>query len=617
MIVLIGVGLVAGLVTALSPCVLPVLPIVLAGGATGRRPVAIIAGLIGSFTVFTLGAAWLLGSLGLPEDLLRNVAIGLLFLVAGTLLWPPLGDLVARPLERLARRPAGNLGGGVLLGASLGLVFVPCAGPVLASITVLAATGDVGLDAIVLTLAYAVGAAVPLLAIALLGRGAAGRLKARARAVRLASGVLIAAAAVAMTLGVDRDLQTKIPGYTEAIQERVESSSSARRELGKLTGAREPTAVANPAGGDAADLPDYGPAPEFDGIVEWQNSEPLTIAGLRGKVVLIDFWTYSCINCLRTLPYIREWHDRYRDSGLVIVGVHTPEFAFERVPANVRENSEELGVTYPVALDNGYATWNAWGNRYWPAKYLIDRKGRVRGYHFGEGAYDETEQMIRELLAERAVALPAASAADDETPSGNLTPETYLGFERIAGYVGEPIVPGRPHAYTFAKQVGHDEVSYAGTWTVGRENAVAAEGAKLRLNYRARDVYLVLSGSGTVTALVDGRAGGDDDRHRRPPLHHRRAAAGRAPPARAPHDGRRRRVRVHIRLAGYASGARGPSSPRSRSRRKRVSSAASDSPVGSSPPSTRSSIVSTRRSSSSTYAVVSSSDATASVTWSA
>ncbi len=508
MLVLIGVGLVAGLVTALSPCVLPVLPIVLAGGATGRRPLAIIAGLIGSFTVFTLGAAWALGSLGLPEDLLRNVAIGLLFLVAATLLWAPLGDLVARPLERLARRPAGDLGGGILLGASLGLVFVPCAGPVLASITVLAATGDVGLDAIVLTLAYAIGAAVPLLAIALLGRGAAARLKAQARTVRLVSGALIAAAATAMILGLDRDLQTKIPGYTEAIQERVESSTGAKRELGKLTGAREPTAIADPAGGDAADLPDYGPAPEFDGIVEWQNSEPLTIAGLRGKVVLIDFWTYSCINCLRTLPYIKEWYERYRDSGLVIVGVHTPEFAFERVPANVRENSDELGVTYPVALDNGYATWNAWGNRYWPAKYLIDRQGQVRGYHFGEGAYAETEEMIRELLAERPVALPAASAADAEAPTGKLTPETYLGFERIAGYVGEPIVPAQPHTYTFAKQVGHDEISYAGKWTIGRENAVAGDGARLRLNYRARDVYLVLSGSGTVAALVDGRPAG-------------------------------------------------------------------------------------------------------------
>jgi cytochrome c biogenesis protein CcdA/thiol-disulfide isomerase/thioredoxin len=504
-LVLIGIGLVAGLVTALSPCVLPVLPIVLAGGATGRRPLAIIAGLIGSFTVFTLGAAWALGKLGLPDDLLRNIAIALLFLVAATLLWAPLGDIVSRPLERLARRPGGDLGGGVLLGASLGLVFVPCAGPVLAAITVLAATGDVGLDAVVLTLSYAVGAAVPLLAIALLGQRVAGRLKSHAHGVRIASGALIAAAAVAMTLGVDQDLQTRIPGYTESIQKRVESSTAAKRELGELTGAREPTVVDAAADGTGAALPDYGPAPEFDGIVEWQNSPALTITGLRGKVVLIDFWTYSCINCLRTLPYIEDWDRRYRDAGLVVVGVHTPEFAFERVPANVRENSKKLGVTYPVALDNAYGTWNAWGNRYWPAKYLIDRRGHVRAYHFGEGAYDETEHLIRALLAERSVALPTASTATDETPSGRLTPETYLGFERIAGYGGEAIVPERRHTYTLPKRLKQDAVAYGGTWTIGRENAVAGAGARLRLRYRARNVYLVLGGSGTVTALVDGK----------------------------------------------------------------------------------------------------------------
>jgi thiol-disulfide isomerase/thioredoxin len=379
---------------------------------------------------------------------------------------------------------------------------------VLAAITVLAATGNVDLDAVVLTLSYAVGAAVPMLAIALLGQRIAIRLKAHARAVRIGSGVLITAAAVAMALGVDQDLQTRIPGYTEAVQKQVEDSAAAKRELGELTGAKEPTPVA-PATDDAAGgLPDYGPAPEFDGIVEWQNSEPLTIASLRGKVVLIDFWTYSCINCLRTLPYIEEWDARYRDSGLVIVGVHTPEFAFERVPKNVRENSTKLGVTYPVALDNDYATWNAWGNRYWPAKYLVDRQGHVRAYHFGEGAYEETEQMIRTLLAERSVALPAASTTPDHTPHGTLTPETYLGYERIAGYEGDAIVPERTHAYTLPKRLGPDAVAYGGSWTIGRENARAGRGARLRIRYRARDVYLVLGGSGTVTALVDGTPAG-------------------------------------------------------------------------------------------------------------
>ena len=243
MLLLLGIGFVAGFVTALSPCVLPVLPIVLAGGATGRRPLAIIAGIVVSFTVFTLFAAWLLDVAGLPADLLRNLAIALLFLVALTLLSPRVGELVARPLVRLTRRPAGDLGGGFFLGASLGLVFVPCAGPVLAAVTVIAANRDVGLDGVLLTLSYALGAAVPMLAIALLGRRASQSLKLRAETVRRAAGVLVGVAALAIAFGVDRDFQTAVPGYTEALQERFEDSAAAQRELEELTGAREPEPV--------------------------------------------------------------------------------------------------------------------------------------------------------------------------------------------------------------------------------------------------------------------------------------------------------------------------------------------------------------------------------------
>ena len=390
MLVLVGVAFVAGLVTALSPCVLPVLPIVLAGGASGRKPLAIVAGIVGSFTVFTLGAAWLLDLLNLPDDLLRNLAIALLALVAATLLVPPLGERLSRALARLGRRPAGELGGGVLLGAALGLVFVPCAGPVLAAITVLAANGNVGLDGVLMTLSYAAGAALPLLAVAFAGRSAADRLRAHARPVRLVSGGLIAAAAVAIALGLDQRLQTRVPGYTEVVQNKVEKRESVARQLAELTGARAPEAAAASRPG-LTDLPDYGPAPELTKITAWLNSVPLSLAALRGRVVLLDFWTYSCINCLRTLPHIKRWDDRYRDSGLVILGVHTPEFAFERELDNVRENVSRLGLRYPIALDNEFGTWNAWRNQYWPAKYLIDRSGHVLYYHFGKGEYKETE----------------------------------------------------------------------------------------------------------------------------------------------------------------------------------------------------------------------------------
>ena len=230
--------------------------------------------------------------------------------------------------------------------------------------------------------------------------------------VRRVSGVLVGAAALAIAFGVDRNLQTALPGYTESLQERFERSDAAQRELRELTGGRDPEAT---GGRHRRSCEDYGPAPDFHGIARWLNSEPLTLRELRGRVVLVDFWTYSCINCLRTLPYIREWDERYRDAGLTIVGVHSPEFAFERVESNVRENVRELGVRYPVALDNDFVTWQSWRNQYWPAKYLIDKRGHVRYYHFGEGDYAETEEAIRTLLGADA---PDASGLADKSPHG-------------------------------------------------------------------------------------------------------------------------------------------------------------------------------------------------------
>ena len=256
--------------------------------------------------------------------------------------------------------------------------------------------------------------------------------------------------------------------------------------------------------GSGDSLPDYGVAPEFDGIEGWLNSEPLTLERLRGRVVLIDFWTYSCVNCLRTLPFVTEWDSRYRGSGLTIVGVHSPEFAFEREEANVRENAGELGIEYPIALDNGFRTWSAWSNQYWPAKYLIDREGHVRYYHFGEGDYDETEEAIRELLARRGTSVPMASGLEDDAPRGLVTPESYLGYERLARYAGTPVVQDREASYVLPAALADNQLSYGGRWTVEDERAVAGSGARLLLDYRARDVFLVLTGRGSVEVLVDG-----------------------------------------------------------------------------------------------------------------
>src|SRR5262245_6387506 len=444
MLVLIGIGLAAGFITAISPCVLPVLPIVFAGGATGgrRKPFAIIAGLILSFTAFTLFGVWLLRTLGLPEDLLRNVAIALLFLVAATLLFPKVEEIVQRPFLRLTRRPSGDLGGGLLLGASLGLVFVPCAGPVLAAITVVGATQDVGFRAIVLTLAYAIGAAIPMLLVAFGGRAGMNALRPHAHRIRQALGVVVALTALAIAFNVDRHFQTALPGYTQALQDKVENSDGAQRQLQKLRGSTRQVAA-------TTSLKDYGPAPELTGLTNWINSKPLTLNQLRGKVVLIDFWTYSCINCLRTLPHVKAWYNAYHDKGLLVIGVHSPEFAFEHVPSNVRGAVRRLGITYPVALDNDLATWDAFRNQYWPAKYLIDRSGHLRDNPCGEASSGTPEARIRTLVGENAGRLPVATEIADPTPTELTTRESYLGYERLARFADKTVTPDRFATYRF------------------------------------------------------------------------------------------------------------------------------------------------------------------------
>ena len=245
-------------------------------------------------------------------------------------------------------------------------------------------------------------------------------------------------------------------------------------------------------------------------MAEHARRAAASLASLRGKVVLVDFWTYSCINCIRTLPHLRAWYAAYHKDGFEIVGVHTPEFAFEHVLGNVRQATHDLNVTWPVALDNGYKTWTAYSNKYWPAEYLIDKAGRVRHYHAGEGDYGATEQAIRSLLAETGASVPKrTTSVADETPTELLmTPESYLGTARLANYVGSQIHPNVAWRYTFASTLPQNDLSYAGTWRVGRERIVAGKDARLRLHFQARFVYIVLGGRGNVRTLVDGKPTG-------------------------------------------------------------------------------------------------------------
>ena len=402
---LIGIAFVAGLVTALSPCVLPVLPVVFAGSATGsaRRPYAVIAGLVVSFTAFTLAATLLLDALGLPNDLLRNIAIAVVIVVALSLVFPQLARIVERPFAALGRRAPRGDRGGFVLGLSLGLLFTPCAGPIIAAVSVVAATREFSVEAVFITLAYALGAGVVLLAIAIAAqRGLAlPSLRSRAPQIRQGLGVLMVAVAIVMILGLDARLASTVPGYTQALQGLEESAGATARIDELVERGANPLDEAPPPAEDAApsaaasatasppssadepgsaeeplsaaeiqlqhetalgaNLPDFGPAPEFERLEGWINDEGFELADLRGKVVLIDFWTYSCINCLRTLPHLKSWHEKYSDEGLVIVGVHTPEFAFERVRDNVQGAIDDLGIEYPVALDPDFGTWRRMG----------------------------------------------------------------------------------------------------------------------------------------------------------------------------------------------------------------------------------------------------------------
>jgi cytochrome c biogenesis protein CcdA/thiol-disulfide isomerase/thioredoxin len=502
-LLLLGIAFLAGVITAISPCVLPVLPILLAGSATStnrRRPYAIVAGLVLSFTIFTLAGAALLSALGLPADLLRNIAIVALLVLAASLLSQRVARLLERPFLFLTRRRVGQDSNGFVVGLSVGLVFVPCAGPVLAAVTALAASGEVSFRIVLVTTAYAVGAAGPMLAIAIGGQRLGSSLKVvrtHAESARRVAGVVVAVTALAIAFGVDQRFTTAVPGYTSALQKQIERNTTARAELEKLDGSGAAAATTN--GG-------VGQAPGFRDIDEWLNTpggRPLSLAQLRGRVVLVDFWTYSCINCLRTLPHLKAWDRAYRTAGLTIVGVHSPEFAFERVPANVRSAVARLGVEYPVALDNDFATWRAYSNDYWPSEYLIDKTGRIRHEHYGEGQYGETEAVIRRLLGEKVKAPPTSVA--DATPDQTTTPESYLGYARLDRFANQAAGFDVESDYRFPAHIPQDFLAYAGRWTVEPSRIVAGRDARLRLRFQANDIYLVLAGSGRVQALVDGR----------------------------------------------------------------------------------------------------------------
>jgi len=519
-VTLVLIGLVGGIITGLSPCVLPVLPVVLLGGGSAgpdtgpdaesarRRPYLVVLGLTLSFAVFTLFGSLILASLHLPDDAIRWLGLALLVLVGLGLLVPPLGHLIERPFYRFPQRALGTGRNGFLLGIALGAVFVPCAGPVLAAITVAGATGHIGLRTVGLTLGFAVGTAIPLLAFALAGRGLTQRLGAFRRhqgAFRAVSGAVVIVLAVALTFNLSDIIQRDIPNYFQAVGNSLEKGAKAAPQGGGSVSLQACQTAALYGG---SGLEKCGPAPAFSGIQQWLNTpggQPVSLASLKGKVVLVDFWAYSCINCQRELPHVEAWDKAYASDGLEVVGVHTPEYAFEHVPSNVAAGVRRLGLTFPVALDNSYGTWNAYDNQSWPASYLIDASGQIRHVSIGEGDYSGEEQLIRQLLsaAHPGIALPRATDVPDTTPEDTAqTPETYLGAERQQGYHGSaPYATGQ---FTAPATLPADSFALAGAWTIGQESITAGQGAGITLAFHASKVYLDVGGTGTLTVSAGG-----------------------------------------------------------------------------------------------------------------
>ena len=530
MAILLFFAFLSGLVTILAPCIWPILPIVLSASATGgkKKPLGITLGILGSFGVFTLTIAYLVRLFPIDPEIFRYVAVGVIGLMGIALLVPWVGAVLESYVSRLSGRLGrlGKLGrsenegfgGGLLVGASLGIVWTPCAGPILGTIAALSATRSLNADIVLVTIVYLIGVGIPLFLIASGSRVMVMRSRALNQytgRLQQAFGILMVLTAIAIYTGYDRTLQAKlldtIPSYSQFLND-LEGSQTVRDELGRLkrkenVDQKETEVEMNFPRADR--LPKLRKAPELVGIHQWLNSEPQTLESLRGKVVLIDFWTYTCINCIRTLPHLKQWYETYKDDGFFIIGVHTPEFEFEKKTENVEMAIKQYGLTYPVAQDNNYSTWRAYDNHYWPAKYLIDAEGYIRYTHFGEGKYEETEEAIRALLQEAGTA-PTGGMTDviDQTPGVRNTQETYLGAQREEWYDGIGSYRQGKQTFTFSTitpQLHHFALN--GGWFIADEYAEASGGSQLTFRFLADKVFLVIhpsTASDTVTVKLDG-----------------------------------------------------------------------------------------------------------------
>lgn len=472
-----SLAFIEGFALIISPCILPILPIILSGSFAGNkaRPLGIITGFVLTFTLVTLFSKAIIQLAHLNPDTLRNVSFGILILLALVMMSSYLTEKFNLLTQRFTRvgasntminNPESGFFGGLIFGGLVGIIWTPCAGPILAAVIVQVVTQKTTLSSVLAVIAFAIGAGVPMLLIALIGRKIMDKFRffqEKSGLFRKLLGLIIIATVVYLMLSA---------GTVTPPSQSTNHTQSSGMML--INGLEQPY-----------------PAPEIAGIDAWINTPPLQLNELKGKVILIDFWTYSCINCIRTLPYLKDWYAKYHDQGLVIIGIHSPEFQFEHNLENVKAAVEKDDIHYPVALDNNFATWQNFHNQYWPAHYLIDKNGKIVYEHFGEGEYDVTENNIRYLLG---LSRQMPAVKPEETYSIVQTPETYLGYLRARSFASPEIVkPGQAITYSYPDALSQDSWALKGKWIINADNIVAAEaGATIKLHFYAGKVYAVM-----------------------------------------------------------------------------------------------------------------------------
>lgn len=502
MLILIIFSFLAGLVTIFSPCILSIAPILLTAGSGGnhKKPLGIVTGLIISFSFFTLTLSTIVQATGISPDIFRYIALCIVLFFGLTMVVPSFEHAFTAFTQKIARVGTflqkysiiahEHFINGFILGIALGLLWTPCAGPILATITTLAATGKTTFFTILITLAYSIGAAIPMLIFCFGGSklmNSITNITPYTHAIRKIFGIIVIISALAIALHLDIIIQEKIAHWFPAIT--IEQNTTLEKELNMLR--------------ESQGIRPMTQAPELVGITDWINTEPLTLAQLHGTVILLDFWTYTCINCIRTLPHVQQWYDSYKEYDFTIIGIHTPEFAFEKSIQNVQNAIDRFGITYPVALDSNYQTWNAYNNHYWPAHYLIDQQGTIVKTHFGEGNYVEMEDAIRALLN-----IPPCKKAENMPCAMPLTPETYLGFKRANSYHPTLMIRNNVSTtYQDVESLGDNQVALHSAWTVEADCIISENNiSTIMLNFAAAHVYLVMECEqpAELTVLLDG-----------------------------------------------------------------------------------------------------------------